>query len=109
MVCMCRDCGATLHPPRKRCHICGSWRQRWQNVEGRGTLYSFTVVERTLNPAYPAPYTLLLVDIDEAPGMRLIGSLPGRADLEVGQSLELWFEVIDGGTLIPQWKVCADV
>jgi uncharacterized OB-fold protein len=101
---MCNGCDAVLHVPVAYCHRCGSWENRWQNVAGTGRLYSWTVVTHQVHPAHPVPYTVLLVELDDHPEARLIGQLPGAPDLEVGQSLEVWFETIDDGVVLPQWR-----
>ena len=48
----CDGCGAVLHLPRAYCYHCGSWDTSWHDVEGGGTLYAWTVVERPFHPAY---------------------------------------------------------
>jgi len=101
---MCNQCDAVLHMPRAYCHNCGSWEGRWQPVAGTGTVYSWTVVEHQVHPAYPVPYTVVLVELDDQPSVRLMGQLPGRPDLSVGQRLQVWFETLDGGVVVPQWQ-----
>ena len=71
---------------------------------GRGRVYSWTVVEHQVHPAFPMPYTVVLVQLDDAPA-RLVGSLAGRRDLIEGQPMEVWFETLDDGVVVPQWKV----
>jgi len=39
-----------------------------------------------------------------APAARLIGRLAGRRDLAAGQRMRVWFETVDGGVVVPQWK-----
>ena len=100
---VCSQCGAVLHMPRAYCHTCGSWDGRWQPVSGRGEVYSWTVVEHQVHPAFPAPYTVVLVELDDLPA-RLIGYLPGTPELAEGQAMEVWFETLDHGVVLPQWK-----
>ena len=70
-------CAAVLHMPRAYCHTCGSWKSRWEPGRGRGRLYSWTTVEHQVHPAFPVPYTVVLVELDDHPGVRLIGYLRG--------------------------------
>ncbi|MGE3619822.1 MAG: Zn-ribbon domain-containing OB-fold protein [Acidimicrobiia bacterium] len=100
----CNGCGAFLHVPRKYCYHCGSWDTGWRDVEGRGTLYAWTVIVRQLHPAYEAPYTVALVDVDEAPGVRLCAYLPGRPELEVGQAMQVRFDDIGQDVVLPNWE-----
>ena len=74
---MCNGCDAVLHVPVAYCHRCGSWDTRWQVVAGTGRLYSWTVVAHQVHPAYPVPYTIVLVELDDHPEARLVGQLPG--------------------------------
>jgi uncharacterized protein len=102
-VCACEDCGAVLHMPRARCRACGSWRIGWRTLSGRGRLYSWTTVEHQVHPAYPVPYTLVLVEPVEAPEARFVGTLPGRPELVAGQPMQVWFEAVADGVVLPQW------
>ncbi len=99
----CNRCDAVLHMPRAYCHTCGSWEGRWQPVAGTATLYSWTVVEHQVHPAFPPPYTVVLVELDDLPA-RFVGSLRGRPALTVGQPMRVWFEVLADGVVLPQWE-----
>ncbi|WP_239314009.1 Zn-ribbon domain-containing OB-fold protein [Frankia sp. Cj3] len=104
----CDGCDAVLHLPRAYCRHCGGWDGRWQPVAGTATLYSWTVVEHQVHPAYPVPYCVVLVQLDDVPAARLVGYLPGRPALTPGQPMRVWFETLDDGTdegvVVPQWK-----
>jgi uncharacterized protein len=99
----CEDCGTVLHMPRARCRACGSWRVRWRVLSGRGRLHSWTTVEHQVHPAYPVPYTLVLVEAEDAPAARFVGSLPGRPELVAGQPMRVWFEAVADDVVLPQW------
>ena len=61
-----------------------------------------------VHPAYPVPYTVVLVDLDALPGTRLVGSLDGDQHLAAGMPMEVWFEDVgeaDGRRVVlPQWR-----
>ena len=103
----CGNCGATLHLPRKYCHRCGTWSEHWRDVSGRGRLVSWTTVEHQVHPAFPVPYTIVLVELDDAPGVRLMGRLDGAPVLSPEQPMEAWFEPLGDGVTIPQWRSLA--
>jgi hypothetical protein len=71
-------------------------------------LYSWTVVTHQVHPAYPTPYTVVLVDLDDLPDTRLVGSIPGTPELVVGQPMQVWFEQLgerDGRPIVvPNWR-----
>ncbi|MGH8997832.1 MAG: Zn-ribbon domain-containing OB-fold protein, partial [Acidimicrobiia bacterium] len=91
-VAACRGCGAVLWLPKPYCADCGGWDTEWRVVSGEGRLYSWTTVEHQLHPAFPVPYTVVLVELDDAPGTRLVGYLPGSPELSAGIPMQAWFE-----------------
>jgi uncharacterized OB-fold protein len=60
---------------------------RWEPVDGTGTIYSHTTVRRSFLPGGRdrVPYTVVLVDMDAAPGVRLVGNMPDDANPAIGQ------------------------
>lgn len=100
----CASCGTILHLPRAYCRTCGSWEGHWQPVAGTARLHSWTVVEHQVHPAYPTPYTVVLVELDDAPGVRFVGDVPGRPDLTAGMAMRVRFDEFDGGVTLPQWE-----
>jgi uncharacterized protein len=100
----CDDCGALLHMPRAYCWQCGSWNTGYRVVSPRARVYSWTVVEHQIHPAYPAPYTVALVELADEPSARLVGYLPGRPDLYAGQELHAWFDRMADGSTLVQWR-----
>jgi len=109
----CNGCDAVLHVPRMFCRHCRSWDGRWAPVRGAATVYSWTVVTHQVHPAYPVPYTIVLVDLDDLPGTRLVSRMPGTPELTAGLPVEVWFEEIgevDGRPIVlPQWKLVTSV
>jgi uncharacterized protein len=102
-ICVCNQCGEALHLPKAYCHHCGSWDINWRQVAGKGKLYSWTVVRLQVHPAFPVPYAIVVVDLDEAPGVRLLGYLDGDPHLTAGQPMQAYMENIADVTL-PNWK-----
>ncbi len=100
---VCATCRFTLHAPTPYCAECGSWATEWKAVAGIGTVYSWTIVEHQTHPAYPVPFTLVLVALDDAP-VRLIGHLPGRVELRPGQAMQIRFDTRPDGTVVPDWE-----
>jgi len=100
----CQDCDHALHPPTDHCPHCGGWNTAWRDAKGSGTLYSWTTVTHQIHPAFPAPYTLVVVELDDAPEVRLVGRVDGTPELAAGQPMQVWFEKLEGGPTLPQWK-----
>jgi uncharacterized OB-fold protein len=100
----CDGCGAILHVPVAYCRHCGSWEGHWAVVKGDGRLVSWTTVEHQVHPAYPVPYTIVLVELVDHPGARFVGYLPGTPHLTDAQPMRLWFEHLDDDVVLPQWE-----
>jgi hypothetical protein len=100
----CSACGTLLHLPKLYCHECGSWESDWREIEPTGTLHTWTVAVQQLHPAFPAPYTVVLVDLDGAPGARLIGHIAGAPDLQAGMPMRAIFHEAEPGVTLVQWE-----
>jgi uncharacterized OB-fold protein len=98
----CDGCDAVLHMPVAYCRQCGSFAGRWAEVPPLGRIYSYTVVTHQVHPDFPAPYTVILVELDEVPEVRLVGRLDGRPDVYIGQPVVAEFT---DGTPLPIWRL----
>lgn len=100
----CNGCGASLHLPRPYCSSCGSWNVAWRDVSPTATVYSWTVAEHPVHPAFPVPYTVVMVELDDAPGVRLLSYLGGRPELHIGMEMRADFsDVRPDGAVVLQW------
>lgn len=65
----CLDCGHRQHYPRNLCTICWSENLTWMIASGRGTVWTFTVVDKPGHPAWvvETPYVIALVELEEGP------------------------------------------
>ncbi len=108
----CEACGARQHPPEELCHRCGSMAFTYPALSGRGTLHSYTVAHYAVNRALAehVPYAVVLVSLDDAPELRVVGNMPGVPieDIRIGMAVEaIWEErhADDGAViLLPQWQ-----
>jgi len=100
----CRNCAVVLHLPQAHCHACGSWDTYWREIAPLGTLYSWTVSHQQLHPAFPAPYTIVLIDLDDAPGAHLVGYLEGAPKLHAGMAFHALFDEVAPGVRLVQWR-----
>jgi uncharacterized OB-fold protein len=62
----CGSCGSAFHPPRPVCPVCWSASVEWEQVSGRGTIYTYSVIRENDLPMYrPAvPYVVAIVELD---------------------------------------------
>ncbi|MEU2540165.1 Zn-ribbon domain-containing OB-fold protein [Streptomyces iakyrus] len=82
----CGDCGELRFPPRPCCPHCQSFASEWRPVSGRGRVWSYVVAHPPLLPDYAAqaPYNVVVVELDEAPRIRLVGNLVTGAGQPLG-------------------------
>jgi hypothetical protein len=92
----CGECGRFRWTPQLACPACLSERFEWRPASGRGTLYSYTIVHRAVDPtAFHVPYVLAVVRLEEGPHMltNVVDCPP--AALRIGMPLEVRLERID--------------
>lgn len=70
----------------------------WQPASGLATLHSFTVYWQAYDPAWPVPYHVAWIELDEGP--RLVSQVAGvdHGSLRIGMRLRARFE--SGGRLV---------
>ncbi|GEC06585.1 hypothetical protein SSP24_42400 [Streptomyces spinoverrucosus] len=107
----CADCGEPRFPPRPCCPHCQSFAAEWRRMSGHGRIWSYVVPHPPLLPDYAeqAPYNVVLVELAEAPRIRLVGNLVARAGarldsippdrVRIGAKVRVVFT--DDG--VPQW------
>jgi uncharacterized OB-fold protein len=73
----CRACRAWVWYPEESCPGCGEASPVWEDVSGRGTLYSWAVVRRALWKPFAdrVPYATGLVALEEDCAVRLVTTL----------------------------------
>jgi uncharacterized protein len=97
------SCGEVSHLPVARCSRCGSFDGSWEKVSGRARVSSWTVIEQQVHESFLAPYTVVLVELEDRAGVRLLGHLVGTPELREGQLMHVVFERLADDTFIPQW------
>lgn len=75
----CSACRAVRYPIGPTCPHCHSFQFEWVTSSGRGKIYSYTIVHYQAHPAFPVPYTVVLVEMEEGP--RIIAQLKHTADV----------------------------
>jgi uncharacterized OB-fold protein len=104
----CATCAVLQHPPEEVCHQCGGTAFDVSVLAPHGTVHSYTVVHYASNRALAeaVPYTVVLVSLDDAPHLRVVGNMEG--DVEIGMPVVPYWEerVAEDGTIVqlPQWR-----
>ena len=104
----CAECRTYVHPPKPLCPSCRSLRLEPEQVSGRGSVYSWSVMHSPGNPGFEdrLPYVVLVVELDEQRGLFTIGNVfdCDVEDLEIGLPLEVTWEEVSDAITLPQWR-----
>lgn len=110
----CTKCSTIQHPPEEVCRSCRSFELGHFESAGKGRIASVAVNHHPVHPAMKevVPYAIVLVTIDDAPGLFVVGNAVGVPPDQVliGDPVRVVFEHardekagID--LMLPQWEV----
>jgi len=102
----CSDCERPIHYPRIACPYCGGQHLGWKQASGRGTLYSFTVVQSNAPSAFLADMPYVVAVIQLAEGVRMLSNVvdcdPSQLRCEL--PVEVVFERLDAEFVLPKFR-----
>ena len=114
----CNGCGRWIWQPRPLCPTCHATDLAWTDVSGAARVVSWTVLHPPVLSVWQdkLPFVILLVELDDAPGVRMVGQLvddaggllktDGTAEgIEFGSPLTLRFRVDEAGQTLPAWSI----
>jgi uncharacterized protein len=105
----CQQCKRYHHPPQPICPDCLSVDLVYEPVSGRGTINSYTITRDARQPAFIAiqPYVVAQIELEEQPELIMLSNLPSarHEDVKIGLPVEVEFEEIVPGRLIPQFRL----
>lgn len=87
----CGNCGKTRHYPRLLCDACYSPGVEPFEALGTGTVHSWTATEHAFDPSLGDDVPYVLVTVDLAEGVRLLGRLVGDERVRIGQPVRVDF------------------
>lgn len=103
----CGDCGHCWLPPSPYCGVCQSQNITWPTLAGTGTVFSFAICHRSPFPDVPDfTYVPVVVDLDGAPGARLVSNLIGVDPdaVHIGMKLTVEWTPIQDGWVLPNFR-----
>jgi uncharacterized OB-fold protein len=103
----CDRCGRYIHWPRPVCSACLSTELSPRRVSGRGVLYSYTIADQAFHPwfADKVPYVLIVVELEEQPGLRMISNLVDHGDVyAVDDLVEVVFRPVEPDLVLPLFR-----
>ncbi len=105
----CNACDTLQYPPKPKCQDCNSDDISWTDVEGKGHILTWGVLQDSHLPVRAAdqPLNLAVVTLDQDPKINFYSNLPGSApfQVEVGAAVEVTFVEAPDGSLIHEWQV----
>ena len=112
----CGSCDAWVWHPRPICPRCHGAILTWTEVSGSARVVSWTALHSPVLPVWAdeLPFVILLVELDDAPGVRMIGQLVddagsllqtnGEAEgIAFGSPVTLRWRVDEAGQTLPAW------
>jgi uncharacterized OB-fold protein len=88
--------GVYQFPPQWIAHDTQTFELDWVEVEPKGVIYSWTRVWHPVHPSLrdACPYIVVVVELPDAGGVRMLGNLLGdpRQEVEIGAPVEAVFE-----------------
>jgi hypothetical protein len=114
----CDSCEAWVWQPRPLCPRCHGESLTWQKIEGAAKVVSWTALHPPVLPVWAdkLPFVILLVELDDAPGVRMIGQLVddegevlrtnGEPEgIAMDAPVALRWRVDEGGQTLPAWTL----
>jgi uncharacterized OB-fold protein len=120
----CTACGLMRYPATHACPWCTSLDWRWQDVSGRGTIYSYEIVAHAIQPGFRdiTPYAVVLVELDEQRGrptpdesLRIIANLvkpdftpEEESKVAIGRRVQVVFQDLADHMALPQFTLSGE-
>ena len=120
----CLECGLLRGEPGPACPWCASMRWEWNEVSGKGTIYSYQIVAHSILPGFTewAPYPTVLVELDEqrgrpdpGDGLRITANLVNgemlpedEVNVAIGKRVRVTFLETEEGLSLPQFTLTSE-
>ena len=114
----CKECRRWIWQPRPICPTCHASDPTWTTVGGDARVVSWTVLHPPVLTVWQdkLPFVILLVELDDAPGIRMIGQLVDDAGellktdgvsegCVFGAPASLRWRVDEAGQTLPGWTL----
>lgn len=110
----CQACGHIQHPPEEVCEACQGFDFEDFASAGRGRVESVAVAYHPVHQALwgHMPYAIVLVSVDDAPGILIAGNIVGSPPdtVRIGDPVRVVFEEVADAKSgadyrIPQWEI----
>lgn len=102
----CTQCSNLRLPPAPICPECRSDDLDWQEVSGRGEVYTFTIIHRPVAANQELPFVVAVIELEGAQGVRLISNLVDTPhdQLAIGMPVEVVWEDMSADLTLPRFR-----
>lgn len=106
---ICPECGQRQFPPRQICPQCRNRQLQPHNLNGHGTVYSYTIVYQAPEgfDGY-VPYVVALIDLEEGPRVTAQLTDITMEEVQIGMPVDLvirkWSEQGEQGMIVYGYK-----
>jgi len=102
----CRECDQPCFYPRIACPNCGAASLDWIETRGRGTVYSYTVVQNNAPSAFTVdvPYVVAVIRLEE--GVQMLSNIVDcePSAVECDMAVEVTFRRLDDEFTLPKFR-----
>jgi len=103
----CKDCEKNVFYPRIACPHCFSDNLEWVEASGKGTVYTYTVVENNSPSAFMSdvPFVIAIVKLEEE-GVQMLTNIVGcdPGAVQCDMPVEVIFEKLNDEFTLPKFK-----
>ena len=101
----CTSCMSVVWYPRAHCPVCFSTKLQWEEMSGRGTIYSYSIVTKG-NGRWKdsGPYVVAYVELAEGP--RILTNIVGVApsDVHINMPVQAVFDSGDDDRVLLRYR-----
>jgi len=104
--CQCGNCGHFRMPPTPVCPECSSFQMTWPTLPGTGEVFSYAICNRNPATGEEFIYVPVVVELDGAPGARLIANVTGcdAQDVHIGMKVVVEWTPISDDWVLPNFR-----
>ena len=103
----CGGCGKLRHYPRPMCDACYAMDYAWQEIEGKGSVYSWAVTHHPFHPAFKREVPYVTVTAELSDGIRMQAPLADKdaSRLALGAAVVVEFVDVDTTLTVPALRL----
>ena len=102
----CSACAHTQLPPAPICSACRAFESEWQEVSGRGEVYTFTIVHRPVAAGMTLPFVIAVIALEGSGGVRILSNLVDVDPdaITIGMAVEVVWEDMSEEFAVPRFR-----